>query len=265
MINAAPLAQSSSNGAIGLQCVIFLLIIGGAIFVLLNLKAKTQDAPPLSRRIQTGFAPPVIMQMARDTYRGYSITGNPSSLLLSGMYLTTGQTLLLLLLTGIIPGALLYYFLLGRTEELIIDTSRWEEYGHVTLNARGIRAIERAQNLISKLEALSFTGAQASMTESILIPADLPPLGVEAAELLNNLKHASAKRRWATIQKLAKQPVNDPRIVAELQRLMLSDPVDYVRQEAIKAMNVSLYQEILKKPKASNSASPTATVSSAPS
>lgn len=255
MVNAIPTAQSSSDGIVWIQCLCFLVLFGGAILILLNLKSKTQNATPLSRTIQTGFAPPTIQQLAREAYRGYTANANPGSIAFSGSYLSTGQIILLLLLTGLIPGALLYYFLMGRTEQLILDARRWQENGEVTLNARGIRAIERAHNLISKLEAQPFTGAQPLLSAAAGADfSNLPPLSPEAAALLNDLKSDSAKRRWATIQKLTKQPVNDPRIVAELQRLMLSDPMDYVRQEAVKALNVPMYQEILKAPRAPNDA-----------
>lgn len=246
MVNAFPAAQSGSDGSSIFVCLFYLVWFGGIILILMNLKSKTNNATPLSRTIQTGFAPPVIQQMAREQYRGYSVTANPNTMIFKGSYLTTGQIILLLLLGGIIPGALLYYFLMGRTEELTIDTLRWQEQGNVTLNARGIRAIERAHALISKLESQPFTGAQALVVEtSSLNLTNLPPPSPETVAALNDLNNDSAKRRWVTIQKLTKEPIDNPRVVAELQRLMISDPMDYVRQEAVKALNVPLYQRIL--------------------
>jgi len=59
----------------------------------------------------------------------------------------------------------------------------------------------------------------------------------EIETLLNDLYSDSAKRRWATINKIAEMNIRDERIDSRLQTMAAQDTMPYVREAAAKAVS----------------------------
>lgn len=66
----------------------------------------------------------------------------------------------------------------------------------------------------------------------------------EVMRLLDDLHSDSAKRRWATCNRIAKLSASDERIVRTLENLATSDPVQYVREAAIAALRNPVHETI---------------------
>lgn len=66
---------------------------------------------------------------------------------------------------------------------------------------------------------------------------------IEIDNLLAELQNTKAKRRWSTVQQLAKLQVNDERIALALENLALADPADYVRAEAQSTVRAPVYRQ----------------------
>ena len=157
----APTLQSgSSDSAAGLQCIILLIIIAIAWVVLANLKSKTKNAAPYSRSITSSLPREQITKLVLDSFPKSIVTSSfnwksswPTSdrLAMSGYYLTNGQGCLVMLLTGIIPGALLIRFTMGPTEQVTVDFSKLQTTGELILEAQGLRAQREVNNLATKL------------------------------------------------------------------------------------------------------------------
>lgn len=56
-----------------------------------------------------------------------------------------------MLLTGIIPGALLIWLAMGRTETVTIDFAKFQATGELILEAKGLRAKREVDNIAAKL------------------------------------------------------------------------------------------------------------------
>jgi hypothetical protein len=158
----APVLQSgsSSDAASGLQCIILLVFIAITWAVLANLKSKTKNASAYTKTITStlpreqivklvqGFFPKSIVS---STFNWKLSWPTPDKLTMSGYYLTNGQGCLAMIVTGILPGALLIRYVMGPTEQVSVDFSKFQTAGELTLEAKGLRAQQEVDNLITKL------------------------------------------------------------------------------------------------------------------
>jgi len=158
----APMYQSTSSDATGLQCIIGIVILIVAAVVLASLASKTKNAAPSSRAITTSLSREQATELVKShfpksmlpsTYDWKISSPTPDRLTLSGYYLTTGQGCLVLLLTGIIPGDLFMRLLMGRTEQVTIDFSKLQDEGKLTFEAKGLRAQREVNKLADELGA----------------------------------------------------------------------------------------------------------------
>lgn len=156
----SPVLQSSSPDASGLQCIIALVVLAVVGIVLANLASKTKNAAPYSRKVATSLPrEQIIKQVERALPKslvGREFNWKPAWLTadkftLSGYYLTNGQGCLVMFLTGLIPGYLFIKHLMGRSEEIVVDFSKFEEAGELTLEALGLRARREVDKLANKL------------------------------------------------------------------------------------------------------------------
>ena len=156
----SPILQSTSSDASGLQCIIALVIMGVAWIILANLASKTKNASLYAQTVTTTLPREQIINLIERTFPKSLISREfnwksswPTSerLAWSGYYLTNGQGCLTLLLTGLIPGYLLVKYAMGRTEEVVIDFSNFEETQELRLEAIGLRARHEVDQLIQRL------------------------------------------------------------------------------------------------------------------
>jgi hypothetical protein len=158
----SPVFQSTSSDISGLECIFFLVILGIVALVLVNLKSQTKKALPFSRTAQTSLSREQAVKLTEESFPKSVVVSSfnwkPSwptadKLSLDGYYLTNGQSCLVMILTGIIPGALLIWLAMGRTEQVIVDFSKFQGTGQLTLEAKGLRAQQEVVRLVAKLAA----------------------------------------------------------------------------------------------------------------
>jgi hypothetical protein len=156
----SPIFQGTSSDTSGLQCIIALVMLAVAWIVLANLASKTKNVMPYSRTVTTSLSRDEATKLVDSSFSktGLTVASNwqrswptPDKFALSGYYLTDGQGCLAMLLTGIIPGYLLIKYVMGRTEQVTVDFSKFLGTGELTLEAKGLRAQREVSNLITKL------------------------------------------------------------------------------------------------------------------
>jgi len=156
----SPILQSTSSDGSELQCLFMVVVLVAAWILLATLAAKTKNAPPYSRTITTPLPREQIVNLAERSFPKSLVSrefnwksswSTPNRFAWSGYYLTNAQGCLALLLTGLIPGYLLIKAVMGRTEEVVIDFSSFEETQHLTLEAKGLRAQREVAQLINRL------------------------------------------------------------------------------------------------------------------
>jgi hypothetical protein len=155
-----PFFQQASSDASGAQCLVVIISLVLVWIVLASLTAKTKKAEPYTRTVQTsrsreevvklveGFFPKSFISSAFNWQRAWPVS---DKLTLSGYYLTDSQGCLTLLITGLLPGYFLIKYAMGRTEEVAIDFSGFQDSGELTLEAKGLRAQREIDRLVGKL------------------------------------------------------------------------------------------------------------------
>lgn len=156
----SPMLQSTSSDGASVQCIIALVILAVAWIILASLASKTKSAPLYAQIVTTALPRQQIVNLAERSFPKSLVSREfnwksswptPDRLALSGYYLTNGQGCLTLLLTGLIPGYLLVKYVMGRTEEVVIDFSNFEESQELRLEAMGLRAQRELDQLIQRL------------------------------------------------------------------------------------------------------------------
>ena len=151
-----------SSDTSGLQCIVILVILGIAGAVLWGIASRSKNASPVSQTLKTSLPREQIVKLIEKALPKSIVTSSfnwklswPTSdtLLLSGYYLTNGQSCLVLILTGIIPGALLIWLLMGQSEKIKIDFSKLQSTGELVLEAQGLRAQQEADKLVDRIRA----------------------------------------------------------------------------------------------------------------
>ncbi len=69
----------------------------------------------------------------------------------------------------------------------------------------------------------------------------------EIEQQLDKLQSQEAKSRWSAVQTLGEMEVNDERVAIALETLSRTDPVRYVREEALIALRKPPYQALLER------------------
>jgi len=156
----APMLQSNTSDASGIQCIVFLVILFVVAVVLGYLASKTKSAPLYSEKITTSLSREEAKKIIKShfpknivssAFNWKSSWSTDEKLVLSGYYLTSGQGCATMLLTGIIPGYFLIKSIMGRSEEVVVDFSKHSTSGELTLEAKGLRAQQEVDKLIYKL------------------------------------------------------------------------------------------------------------------
>lgn len=159
-MNAPFYRSSASDAANMLQCAYLIVaVIIGAI-ILVALARRTKNAPLYSRVVPTPLSRNEIIKLVEHYFPKSIVVSSfdwrlawvtPERLAVTGYYVTNGQGCLIMLLTGIIPGALLIWLAMGRTETVTIDFAKFQATGELILEAKGLRAKREVDNIAAKL------------------------------------------------------------------------------------------------------------------
>lgn len=150
-------------GSEALVYVVALVIAIAIVVVLIVLAGRTKKAAPVSRVVTTRFSRDQVVQVIEQHFPRSAIAKSfnwqmtwptPNRLVITGYYLTNGQGCLVLLLTGILLGALIIWLAMGRSEQIVVDFSRFEGAQELTLEAKGLRAQKEVGILAAKLGAV---------------------------------------------------------------------------------------------------------------
>ena len=249
----APLLQSSSTNAITtLQCVYLIVAIIIAAIVLVNLASKTKNAPPYSRAVTTTLPREEVVKLVEHSFPKSIVISSfnwksswetPERMAIAGYYVTNGQGCLVMILTGIIPGALLIWLAMGRTEKVIVDFAKFQGTGKLTLEAKGLRARREVDTLAPKLGIPGTPNEQASPTDVATTQPQTSSLlmenqaSAEVERLLHDLHDVGLSDvRKAAAEQLGRMGKRDERVFTALQTAAQSDMSENVRRAAKEAL-----------------------------